>query len=249
MLVKLLSDLHLHGSDPFKYVDHGEEVCVLAGDISEGMHGVHWAELAIPSHIQVIYVPGNHEYYNQDYALLQERFKVYNSRGSHVQVLDKECLSIRHVDFVCATLWTDFDVYKNQPLHAQAWKRGLNDAHYIKYGGDYLNPNNFVRWNKEALTFLSGEANKVLQPDAVRVLVTHYCPELSVAPRWRGHMLTPGFATKIPSYIYDKFDFHFHGHTHDSMDYEHLGVKVKCNPRGYGSENFTGFNEELVLDI
>jgi hypothetical protein len=71
-----------------------------------------------------------------------------------------------------------------------------------------------------------------------------------VAPRYRNDELTPGFATHIPVETHETFDFHFHGHTHDSMKYEYpFGTKVFCNPKGYGMENVSGFNQELVLDI
>lgn len=250
MLVKLLSDLHLHGNNPFRYTDHGEYVCILAGDISEGMHGVNWAKNNIPDHIKVIYVPGNHEYYGQDYTILNSKFRDFNKTNSHVKVLNNASVVIGNVEFVCSTLWADFDLYNNQPLHALAWARGLNDSRWIANNGKLISSQDFIDWNKEALEFISSAAHQVRPPDMARVLVTHYCPEFSVAPNYRGDALTPGFATKIPHDIHGAFDYHFHGHTHSSMNYElPYGTKVICNPKGYGYENGGSFNEELVLDI
>jgi hypothetical protein len=249
MLVKLLSDLHLHGNDPFKYVDHGESVCVLAGDISEGMDGVYWAVRNIPNHIQVLYVPGNHEYYGQDYTFLNRQFMVHNMNGTNVKVMLNDSFAIDGVEFVCSTLWTDFDVYNNQPLHALAWDRGLNDSRYIRVDARPLSHQDFIKWNKQAMRYISDMAHQTRLAETVRVLVTHYCPEFSVAAQYRGDPLTPGFATKIPEHIHGAFDFHFHGHTHSSMDYElPYGTKVRCNPRGYRYEG-GDFNEELVLDL
>jgi hypothetical protein len=248
MLVKLLSDLHLHGNDPFRYVDHYEHVCVLAGDISEGMDGVNWALARIPDHIQVLYVPGNHEYYGQDYSALNARFAHHNTRNTHVHVLLEEVKTISNVDFVGTTLWTDFNLYDNQVRAAVQWKNGLNDSRWIKCDGGPIGPQHFLDWNHKSLAFLQDVANT--PTENTRVLITHYCPNLSVAPKYRNDPLTPGFATHIPVNVHDKFQFHFHGHTHCSMQYEYsYGTKVICNPRGYGYENLNAFNEELVLDI
>jgi hypothetical protein len=250
MLVKLLSDLHLHGNNPFRYVDHGEHVCILAGDISEGMHGVEWALARIPRHIQVLYVPGNHEYYGQDYPALNARFAHHNTLGTHVHVMLNSVFTKDNwdVEFVGTTLWSDFNLYDNPVRHAISWKMGLNDSRWIKCNSHTITPQHFQNWNSQALVFLKQVAETPTNKS--RVLVTHYCPDLSVAPKYRNDPLTPGFATRIPVDTHEKFQYHFHGHTHSSMNYEYnYGTKVVCNPRGYGYENMSGFNEELVLDI
>lgn len=248
MLVKCISDLHLHGTAPFRYVDHGEYVCVLAGDIAEGVNGLAWAMAKIPQHIKVLYVPGNHEYYGHDYALLNARFRAHNRMGTNVHVLLNETVTIGDVDFVGTTLWADFNLYGNQELYAKEWYLGLNDSIYIRNNGGRIGPADFIRWHDEAKWFIK---NTCETPTTnTRVLITHYCHELSVAPQYRNDPLTPGFAVKIPVDMHEKFKVHFHGHTHASFDYEtNYGTRVVCNPRGYGAENLNGFNDELVIDI
>lgn len=248
MLVKLLSDLHLGGSLPLRYVDHGEHVCVLAGDIAEGMWGVDWAVSSIPQHIKVLYIPGNHEYYGFDYEALNARFMHHNSLGTHIQVLLNDRVRVGEVEFVGTTLWTDFNL-DNIPIRsAMDWRKGLNDAIWISRNGHCIGPQDFLDWNAEALSFIDSTNKNPLA--STRVLITHYCPDLSVAPKYKNSPLNPGFAMRIPVHLHKEFDFHFHGHTHDSMDYEYpYGTKVLCNPKGYGAENWSGFNEELVLDI
>ncbi len=248
MLVKLLSDIHLHGNHPFRYTDHGEYVCVLAGDISEGMNGVKWALACIPNHIKVLYVPGNHEYYLHDYTKLNTEFYLHNSRDTNVQVLLDGYVEIGDVQFVGTTLWSDFNLYGKPDKHAVEWYYGLNDSRWIEDEGKGIGVEHFKRWNARSLSFLRAIAET--PTDKTRVLITHYCPDLSVAPKYRNDPLTPGFATHIPVEIHEKFNYHFHGHTHCSMNYEYsYGTKVFCNPRGYGYENANAFNQELVLDI
>lgn len=248
MLVKLLSDLHIYGKNPFRYVDHGEYVCVLAGDIAEGTHGLEWALGNIPQHIKVLYVPGNHEYYGQDYSALNARFRHHNKQDTHVKMMLNDVCEIGEVEFVGTTLWTDFKLYNNQAAHSHIWRSGLNDSRYISDNSYRIRPGHFIDWNAQSLAFLKQVTET--PTNKIRVLITHYCPDLSVAPKYRNDPLTPGFATHIPVDIHEKFAFHFHGHTHDSMHYDYpYGTTVICNPKGYGAENFNAFNSELVLDI
>jgi hypothetical protein len=246
MLVKLLSDLHLGYSYPMhNYVDHGERVCVLAGDISTGMTGVLWAEAEIPAHIQVIYVPGNHEYYGQDYTELNLKYKEYNNLCTHVTILNNNFIEVDGREFYGTPLWTDFGLYGVSELSGEKWRKGLNDSVYIKDKGAQISAESFISWHAEALKFLARA-----QPAENSVLVTHYCPDLSISFKYRDHPLTPGFASKIPQELHKKFAYHFHGHTHTSMNYEYsYGTKVRCNPKGYGEENSYEFNDEMVMDI
>lgn len=242
MLVKILSDLHLHPmQNDHEYIDHGERVCILAGDISEGMRGVNWAIANIPYHIDVLYVPGNHEYYGHDYFELNKTFEAHNNSGSHVTVLLNSVIDVKGTTFAGSTLWTDFMVYNN-PIHELDWLHGLNDSKWIKYGGRNINVADFKNLNREALEFLNG-----ISAD---VLITHYCPEFSESPKWRGHPLTPGFLTKVPQNIHRKFKYHVHGHTHSSFNYTTpYGTQVLCNPKGYSIHENIEFNEELVINI
>ena len=241
MLVKILSDLHLHPMyTDFKYVDHGERVCILAGDICEGMRGVNWALANIPYHIDVLYVPGNHEYYGHDYLELQKNFNQHNLSNTHVTVLDNAVIEVGGIKFAGTTLWTDFQAYRD-PNSTLAWYGGLNDSRWIKVGNRGVTAADFMNWNTEAIHFINH-----IYAD---VLITHYAPVLSESPRWAGHPLTPGFITDIPDIAYRKFKYHVHGHTHTCFDYENYnGTRVICNPRGYGYE-VPSFNSELVINI
>ena len=240
MLVKILSDLHIHSSNPFKYIDHGEYVCILAGDISVGMAGVNWALANIPKHIRTLYVPGNHEYYGYDVLELNKNFEEFNKSDRHVVVLNNKTVEVSGKRFVGTTLWTDFQLY-NDPLSPFVWYNGLNDSFYIKYGGAGVTSRDYINMNEESLKFLEGAEGDVL--------ITHYGPEFSESDQWKGHRLTPGFLTKIPETIYSKFKLHVHGHTHSNFDYlTHHNTRVICNPKGYSMEN-SGFNQELIVNI
>lgn len=244
MLVKILSDIHLHPmKNNYDYIDHGEHVCILAGDIAEGMRGVNWAYSNIPMHIDVLYVPGNHEYYGQEYFDLQNRFKKHNDLGTHVKVLLNERVEIHDKSFAGSTLWTDFNLYGNSPRAAEEWRTGLNDHTWIKYREGNLRAVHLVNMYQDAMDFL----NSIPSTD---VLITHYAPHHSCSARWKNHPLNPSFQVKVPLEIHKKFKLHVHGHTHDCFDYDipFAGTRVICNPRGYAYEN-SNFNGELVINI
>ena len=69
MRIRVLSDLHLEFfDDPADAGIHDDvdcDVVVLAGDIANGIDGLEWAADTFMSR-QIIYVMGNHEYYEQD---------------------------------------------------------------------------------------------------------------------------------------------------------------------------------------
>jgi hypothetical protein len=69
------------------------------------------------------------------------------------------------------------------------------------------------------------------------VVVTHFLPSPdSVHERYRGHPLTPYFATDCRALLRPPVRLWVHGHTHSSCDYTSAGVRVVCNPRGYGAD-------------
>ena len=64
MKIHVLSDLHTEFAD-FEPPDTDADVVVLAGDIGVGTGGIEWAGQRFADG-PVLYVPGNHEYYDQD---------------------------------------------------------------------------------------------------------------------------------------------------------------------------------------
>jgi Icc-related predicted phosphoesterase len=245
MKIRIFSDLHASRRNFYNYNYANEDLIVAAGDIAEGMNGIKFLEAVTSPHTPVLYVPGNHEYYGENYYELNDKFRAHNAkRESHVKVLLNEVYETSDVVFVGSTLWTDFDVYGTQDFSAKRWKSGLNDSIYIRTDNGGLQSDDVIHWNHEAINFI----DSVKSPKKM-VLITHYCPELSSHPQWRGSDLNPGFITKIPERIHNKFDLHIHGHTHNSMHYRSFGGPlVICNPKGYGDENHE-FDPSLVLEV
>lgn len=242
---RIMSDLHLNPlskTGDFRYEALGEDVCILAGDISEGMSGVYWALDNIPEHIRVFYVPGNHEYYGQEFFSLNAKFDKHNKLGTHVKVLNNESEVWGGVNFVGTTLWTDFRYFGQPHLDKMIWASGLNDSRFIEYGDHSLQAEDVVAEYRKSLNFLRKQDGGVL--------ITHYCPQYSVAPHYMLDRLTAGFASRIPEDVWCRFNTHIHGHTHEFFRYKlaENTPEVVCNPKGYDGES-DSFLKDLIIDL
>src|SRR3954463_4340612 len=158
MKIRLLSDLHLEHSKrhpPFEFPPAPADVVVLAGDIDNGTRAIDWAEHTFPGS-KVLYVPGNHEFYEAELseaaAALQERA----SRSHNVHVLDNEELIVDGARFLGSTLWTDFALL-GEELKETIFKEALKyvlDFRKIRMGNAFLTPEQTVSLHQQALLFL-----------------------------------------------------------------------------------------------
>jgi hypothetical protein len=134
MKLCILSDLHLEFV-PFVPPMVDSNVVILAGDIQSGDKGVIWAMANFP-HSEVIYVPGNHEYYGQ--SLPDHTRKLINiAKGSNVHVLDNEAFISGEVVFLGCTLWTDFELFGNPRVAGYYATQNLTDYRRIRVSPSY----------------------------------------------------------------------------------------------------------------
>lgn len=206
---------------------------VLAGDIGVGLQGVAWAMSVYDC--PVIYVPGNHEYYGRDLDTLEDKLRDYVA-GSHVAVLNNNTLVLHGVRFVCATLWTDFDLFGTVAESALLAQDGMNDYQVIGKQRRALKPSETLALHLTSRTYLE---QKLVEPfEGPTIVVTHHAPSLkSVAPRYVDDPLSPCFASNLDELVVSSgVAYWFHGHVHDSVDYVLGNTRVVANPRGYRGE-------------
>jgi predicted phosphodiesterase len=251
MKMHILSDLHLEFSD-FRPPETDADVVVLAGDIGKGDHGMGWARASFPDQ-EILYVAGNHEFYGRERLETLAKLRIA-ARECGVHFLDDETVEIGGVRFLGATLWTDFNLFgKERRQFAMAeGQRGLNDFRVIHEGPAHFSPADSIRLHEKSLAFLERELQRPF--DGKTVVVTHHLPSArSVVERFKHDWLSACFASRLDHLFGRPVSLWIHGHTHDSMDYEVMGTRVVCNPRGYvrfnsGPENFD-FNPGLVVEI
>ncbi len=248
MKIQILSDLHLE----FKYREYdlrGCDVLILAGDIHTGTKGIEWIKGKVKD-IPVLYVMGNHEYYNNTYPNLLYKCKEI-SKGTNIHVLENESKTINNVTFHCATFWTDFELFDNPQIAKFECQLKMSDYYcirmepnYSKMRADITQKLHFKtrKWLSKSLSESKTDKN---------IVITHHAPSIhSVAPRYKKSLLTTGFASNLEDFIIKhQPNLWIHGHVHDAVDYFIDKTRVVCNPFGYPHENDNGFQDQMILDI
>ncbi len=247
MKLHLLSDLHTEFCE-FSPPSANADVVILAGDIGVGLDGIEWAARQFPK-VPVIYVPGNHEYYGHDIALIDDLVK---KSAANIHVLNNDKVVLDGVRFIGSTLWTDFKLHGE----GEAWfarqraKRSVEDFAAIRNSDRAFTPEASVDLHEESRAWI--EAELKVKFDGPTAVVTHHLPAaMSVANQYANDPLNPAFASRLEKII-EKFrpELWIHGHTHVPCDYELFGTRVVCNPRGYPRETRgSKFDPGLTIEL
>jgi Icc-related predicted phosphoesterase len=260
MRLRILSDLHLRSRDlfamPVERDAPAADVVIIAGDVREEcLRSVEclggWSG---GRQKQIVFVPGNHEYYGQ---LLQNDLAAARTAAEsyeHVHLLSRGTVAIDGVRFIGATLWTDYRLYGQPKASMIEAGQNMNDHRLIRYREATGHISRFMPWHAaiEHRLDLAFIVEQFEQPFAGEtVVVTHHLPSpRSIATRFQGSSLNPAFASDL-DWLIERHQpaLWVHGHTHDVCDY-HIGrTRVICNPRGYGGNDGSGFDPRLVVEI
>lgn len=258
MKFALYSDLHveLMHHQSWKPEPLDVDVVILAGDIGMHTRGLSWANKvfqAWPNNPQVIYVAGNHEYYEAGLDLLDDlRRPTWQHVG--LEFLEQDALQLPGVRILGCTLWSKFDLYGGSAEAMALARNRISDYWLIRNKqGKRLEPQDTLELHHQAVAWLDAE---LAQPYEGRTLVvTHFAPHRGcVAPQHEGNLLTSYFVTDL-SWLMEKhsIDVWCHGHTHTSCDFiAENGCRVISNQRGYLKEveaGISGFRPNLVFEI
>ncbi|MCJ0878009.1 metallophosphoesterase [Pseudomonas sp. JI-2] len=245
MRIYPLSDLHIEFA-PFTPKVSDADVVILAGDIDLGTKGIEWARQEF--NCQVLYVPGNHEYYR---GHLTKTLQAMRDAGDErIHILDRDEVMISGVRFVGATMWTDFAATGNSRLAALSAQQELSDFREIRTENyRRIQPTDLIEQAKKTHDWLRG---KLSEPhNGPTVVITHHAPTLRSLEEnpHAGTVLDAAFANDWEHLIGgDRVALWIHGHTHTSVDFELNGTRIISNQRGYPQEE-TGFQPFLVIDL
>jgi len=271
MKVALASDIHLEFGAIELENTESADVLILAGDICQAVDANHdttmgrrvqtFFQQVSDRFSQVIYIMGNHEHYEGDYARSRERLHkmLDDHRCDNVHLLEKDALIIDDVTFVGGTLWTDFN--REDSLCMWHASQGMNDYRVCKNsgrgisGGGYasrLQPEDTLADHRAMLEYIRQVTEE--QADQKFVLAVHHAPSsASVAECYRGDLLMNGnFYTDLSEFILDRPQIRLicHGHMHNVSDYLIGTTRVVCNPRGYvGHESRADMFELKYLEV
>jgi Icc-related predicted phosphoesterase len=203
MKIAVCSDLHLEFGDINLQNTDNADVLILGGDICvaadigrpdphnimEGARSNRIIDFFKRCSFQfphVIYIMGNHEHYNGDFATSGNKIKsmLESNMLSNVYLLDKEIKTIDDVTFVGGTLWTDMN--KNDEMTKFHVSRRMNDFQCVKNGARMvtrtvpiyeLNPD-YTPDGKNGGKYLQNEAGFYIKiGDKKKQEPSTFCPE------------------------------------------------------------------------
>ncbi|CAN7555715.1 metallophosphoesterase [Devosia sp. LjRoot3] len=263
MRVWIFSDTHLpHKDIPIERVFPripDADLCICAGDLieSDPVGGINWLAKNIRPLMRVIFVLGNHEFYNLDSSMERDRQRTKMAAERFgIDLLDDTTVTIGGVLYAGTTLWSDFSVFAGDDLrkrdHAMAEVgRALNDFRLIRpsQGSPEI-------WTPEMARIQHFQSRFWLEDvlsrqNGCRVVVSHHAPHpLSIAPQFARDPITAGFVSDLSAVISrHQPALWVHGHTHTAFDYFVGETHVRCNPLGYRNEKILGFTPGLVFEI
>ncbi|WP_296592134.1 metallophosphoesterase [Methylophaga sp.] len=249
MKFQLFSDLHLEMGDSFIPPDSDADVIILAGDINTGLKGLEYAEKLIKQfNKDVIYVPGNHEFYRYDIMILREEMQLFAKAHPKLHLLDNNMVTIHGVRFIGSTLWTDYALDGSRDKQKTMDFIGfyLNDHRLIKNGDQRFTPQDALALHIEAKSFLQ---LKLSEPfEGKTVVVTHHAPSLFCHhPDFEMDEMAAAFISDCDDLL--KYaDVWCFGHTHANVDMDINGCRVLSNQKGYFRERMPHpFNLKLIL--
>lgn len=254
MKLRILSDLHIEHNMPKEVPACEADVVVLAGDIANGRDGIDWAARTFAQ--PVVYVPGNHEYYESSLDAIDRQMAEAAAEHPAMHVLNCAITEFDgasgRIRILGATWWTDYTLFgaDRREDSMQACAGVMLDHRLIEITGDDGRPRHFTPEDALARHYAASAwlAAQLAQPfDGKTVVVTHHGPDLgSLDPRYSHDLVSGGFLSRRPDLV-AQADLWIHGHTHTSFDYCLDKARVVCNPRGYVSRR-TGELENASFD-
>tara|TARA_Y100000589_G_scaffold331975_1_gene388342 strand:+ start:2443 stop:3210 length:768 start_codon:yes stop_codon:yes gene_type:complete len=255
MLLRYLSDVHLEYRKPSDGLLHlpalstdCESVLILAGDIGSGVSIIDWMRELSPRFRHILFVTGNHDYWDSDKLELDQQLYKLCSSIPNVDFLNSNAREIGGVEFIGGTLWADFDKENNNTI-SQAHEI-IPDFRRIKIKGHDITPNDMIDEHKGCRDFIFSALKN--SQCSKKVVITHYLPSFrSIDPKFYESPLNGYFASSLDQLIeVHQPQLWFHGHTHASCDYNIGSTRVLCNPFGYlHVELNSDYIEKAVIQI
>lgn len=221
-----------------KLLKKDEGIIILAGDIyvREKFHRVARSVRKTPwhyltkNHHDVIYVPGNHEFYYSNIESMKQVIKNHNKVYEYPDVI-----------VITTPLWSWLD------RETSAAVDGWPDFTLIK-------GNTFATHNEihiSCLEWLRQQFAKYANDPRKKIIVSHFTPSYqSIHPRWNGKASNKYFSNNLDDLILEyQPDVWVHGHTHDAFDYMIGKTRILCNPHGYPGEKKIGKLHFDVVEI
>lgn len=243
MRIQIMSDLHLQHWGKGSHTTLLEEtrtnadVLVLAGDIIDLRPGdLRWSMVRMGEfcarYPQVVFVPGNHEFYGTGIDSGMAELPVFEREFSNLTVLRPgEVRTVLGQRFLGGTMW-----YPRAPGGTMR----ITDHRAIRD----VDPVAFQEHKR-----FRGALDKLLR--AGDIVVSHHTPSTKSIPEEFADSDTNHWfcVPAMEEVIVERQPaMWIHGHTHSPFDYRIGTTRVLCNPRGYPGEGVP-FNPKFVVEL
>lgn len=245
--IQYASDLHLEFPENTRFLEKFPiqpiaDVLVLAGDMGylgneDYVEHPFW-DWASRSYVQVIVIPGNHEFY-QGYDLgklhdgwsMEIRPNVKCYYNAVIPLTDD-------IDLIASTLWGHIEA-----KDAFVTERSVNDFYHVKVNGVVMNSQLFNEENDKCRAFIK---KSVAESNAKHIIVaTHHVPSYElVSPQFVGSLINGAFTVELGDFIvHSPIEYWIYGHSHINIDKVIGGTRCVSNQLGYVSHG-----EHLFFD-
>jgi DNA repair exonuclease SbcCD nuclease subunit len=245
MKIDYMSDLHLEKS-PLRLQKPTSDVLILAGDIYHvslfdyNISG--FFEDISKKYKHVIYVPGNHEYYDSDINII-ESLRTFCNSYKNIYLLDNQTKIIDGVQFIGGTGWTHFNNLDAGTMKQAS--RTINDYRRIRNGNEMLSIYDIIEKHAEYVNFFKS----VDKSKYINIAISHHSPTYLTTAKSKigdNFEIQGCYCSDMLQYM-DGIKYWIHGHLHDSVDIDYNDCKVRSNSRGYKFEDcFDIFNVRTI---
>ena len=213
----------------------GADVLVLAGDVGQLDALVLTIPLLCDLFPHIVYVAGNHEYYESSFDATHEVLSQLSAKFSNFHWLNNGTVTIEGQRYVGTTLW-----FPETP-RALGFAHGFTDFRFI---ADMWT--RFGEENTKAQKFLED----TVQPDDI--VVTHHAPTpKSIHPQYKISVANIFYVCDM-EHLIERVQpkLWVHGHMHTSVDVMLGDTRVLANPYGYESRGESeSFNPDMIVEI
>jgi predicted phosphodiesterase len=249
MKILVVSDLHLEYYSNFTQIeaiinslDKADIICLCGDIVSLSQSASNFYGYPINPYIfrlfaakykHVIYVKGNHEFWNAPNWEREEIKAITNVKN--VYFLENDKITIEGQEFIGATMW-----YAET---AETISRSFTFADFCYIDGHM---DNVWDVNKKTQKYFEENVNKN------SIVLTHHLPTMnSVAPIYKHSDINCFFVCDWAHKIVENNQpkIWLHGHTHSNCDYSILNTRIICNPYGYPFELNGLFNPSLIIEV
>lgn len=264
----------IHGNVQFvnELPDQKDTILLIPGDIHEVKRFQQYkniVQVLTNKFKEVVMVPGNHEYYKSNFHKTHRKLQELDNEFDNFHFLQNDFRIFTDGDeqvlIMGATLWTDYD--GGNPLTKFQAQLGMNDYRCIRFGPDNeywhhrVTPDDIhsLHWESRNFLFRAIDMKENLcentkNENTKLIVMTHHAPSFqSVDPYYANDNLNGCYCSNL-DYVVGLInaDVWVHGHIHCNHDYMIGNTRVICNPRGYGSENFSenpSFNSSFKFEV